>query len=263
MNKLILSIACLALALSTIAVIGSPDRTKSPVRDEQQKDDQRFDALEKRLDELSDDVMTLMRAARQAAPKPRANAEDPSTRAGRNEANAPQQENNSGTVGDNELDSRIAALEQKLRRRNPFGQWMAKSEELETALGLTKEQSAQAKQLFNEVKDQTLELLSITNEDGRAPLDDLVDDFRKGMNFKQALGELVKRMEASIPGSSDTYSDRMQGIEGGLFERLEGALNNDQMERLRKANIAPTMVQTGYDPVGEYIRQSLEADGKR
>ena len=117
--------------------------------------------------------------------------------------------------------------------------------------------------MFNEVKDQTLELLSIASEEGIAPLDEMAEDFRQGMEFKPALDRLVKRMEATIPGTDDTYAERMQGVEQGLFDRLENTLSDSQFERLKKANIAPTMIQTGYDPVGEYIRKSLEADGKR
>ena len=207
--------------------------------------------------------MQLMRDSARSNRKVREKPTGPADKTRKPGANILANQGSDNLPAADQLDSRLAALENKLRHRNPFGQWIATSEELEAELRLSKDQSAQAERLFNEVKDQTLELLSIASEEGIAPLDEMAEDFRQGMEFKPALDRLVKRMEATIPGTDDTYAERMQGVEQGLFDRLESTLSDSQFERLKKANIAPTMIQTGYDPVGEYIRKSLEADGKR
>ena len=157
-----------------------------------------------------------------------------------------------------QMSSRLAALENKLRKRNPWGQWMASVDELDAVLELTSEQSKQAKGWFDEVKDQTLELLAIANEEGVSPLAAMVSDFHNKVGFKKALNQLVERMEATIPGSDESYADRMRGVESELFERFQGTLSDEQFEQLKTLNIAPSMVQTGYDPVGEYIRKRVE-----
>ena len=263
MNKLILGVAVLALTISIFAMVRSQAQSLSAGRAQTSKADQRLSQLEKRLDDLSDDVMAIMRAQGGDQKEVPSKAGDPSLKLDSKDAQRTQAPSGVAAPAAERLDSRLAALENKLRHRNPFGQWIATSEELEAELRLSKDQSTQVERLFNEVKDQAFELLSIANEEGVAPLDEMAEDFRQGMEFKPALDRLVKRMEATIPGTGETYAERMQGIERVLFERLEGSLDDSQFERLKKADIAPTMIQTGYDPVGEYIRKSLETKGGR
>ena len=263
MNQMVLGVSGLALAVSVYALFGR-EETGVPVRAAPAVHaDGRLDQIEARLDALSDEVMGISRALKAGSRMADSADREPQRRSAGSGNQPGYAQNRSAPPAADQLDSRLAALENKLRQRNPFGQWMATSEELTSTLGLNSEQSVQAKALFNEVKDETLELLSIANEEGSSPLDEMAEDFRQGMEFKPALDRLVKRMEATIPGTNETYGQRMQGIERSLFERLEGALDDSQFEQLKKANIAPTMIQTGYDPVGEYIRRSLEADAKR
>jgi len=263
MNQVILVVSGLALAVSVYALFGGGDTGVPVMAAPAAQSEGRLDQIEARLDALSDEVMGISRALKAGNRKAATADTEPQRRFTGLGAEANQDRKRSAAPAADQLDSRLAALENKLRHRNPFGQWMATVEELESTLGMTSEQSVQAKAMFNEVKDQTLELLSVANEEGKSPLDEMTEDFRQGMEFKPALDRLVKRMEATIPGTSETYGQRMQGIERSMFERLEDTLDDSQFERLREANIAPTMIQTGYDPVGEYIRQSLEADAKR
>ncbi len=262
MNQVVLGVSIVALAVSVFAWMNAS--SDLPAEKTASTDfDRRLSILEQRFDELSDDVMQLMRDSEGSSRKASKKVTDPADKTLKPGAAIPANQANEEVPVADQLDSRLAALENKLRHRNPFGQWIATSEELKAELRLSKDQSAQAERLFNEIKDQTLELLSIANEEGVAPLDEMAEDFRQGMEFKPALDRLVVRMEATIPGTDDTYAERMQGVEQGLFDRLESTLSDSQFERLKKANIAPSMIQTGYDPVGEYIRKSLEADGKR
>ena len=250
MQRLPLVIATLALGLSLSAWLrpavqvdatGSPASLEAP---------ERLTEIERRLDELSDDVLTLLRTQRQEG---QARTTQPQLGAkGEGLPTTPEE------TKPKDLDARLSALENQFRQRNEKGQWIASAEELGAMFKWSPETKAQATAWFNEAKDQALSVLSAPNEDGVSPLDQMADDFVAQIDFAEAMKRLDERMKQTVPGGDETYADQMKRLENRLFERFEGMLSDDEYQRFRDLNLAPTMIYTGYDPMQGHLQKVLE-----
>ena len=172
MQRLPLVVATLALGLSLSAWLRPAvhvDATGSPASLEVPE---RLTEIERRLDELSDDVLRLVRAQRRAQRQEgQGRATQPQlTAKGQGLPTTPEQTKSA------DLDARLSALEHQFRQRNEKGQWIASAEELGAMFKWSPDQKAQATAWFNEAKDQALSVLSAPNEDGVSPLDQMADD---------------------------------------------------------------------------------------
>jgi len=250
MQRLSLVIATLALGLSLSAWLRPAvhvDATGSPANLDEPE---RLTEIERRLDELSDDVLRLLRAQRQEghdrATQPQLGAK------GQGLPTTPEQTKPA------DLDARLSALEHQFRQRNEKGQWIASAEELGAMFKWSPDQKAQATAWFNEAKDQALSVLSAPNEDGVSPLDQMADDFVEQIGFAKAMKRLDERMKQTVPGGDETYAERMKRIENTLFEHFAGMLSDDEYQHFQDLNLAPTMIYTGYDPMQGHLQKVLE-----
>ena len=145
------------------------------------------------------------------------------------------------------------------RHRNKHGEWSPKMSELKDELKLTEKQQTSAKNIFDSGKDEMLSLFQTQQEDGGSLLDDFVADLQDGITPALAYKTFEERIwEENIPGSDKTYLAEIIEIRNNMFADLKGEFDDGQYSNLETLKVDPLGVQTGYDPVKEYVEAQLE-----
>ena len=177
--------------------------------------------------------------------------------------NALVKEENAEVLEDVVVDRVQARLEKKMdkiaaRRRTPRGEWIAPMDELSEALSLDTRQAAKAQQIFDDARDQTFDLFKIEQADGGSMVDDVVSDLKSGMPQHEAWGRFMKRIFSdTIPGTEDTYLSRLIELRGSVFSDLGANLSDAQVSTLEGLKIDPLRVETGHDPIRQYVEEAL------
>ncbi|MEE2787511.1 MAG: hypothetical protein VX589_09245 [Myxococcota bacterium] len=154
------------------------------------------------------------------------------------------------------LEAKLERLASRRAHRNAGGQWKASMNELAQALDLDDQTAEMAYGVFNAARDDAFALLQQPRQDGRTLLDDLVDDIRRGET--QPEKQLMKRLfSQTVPGTKTTYMAKMISISENVSADLTDHLSEAQMNKLKSLNVALLEVDTGYDPVGDYVRRAL------
>lgn len=154
------------------------------------------------------------------------------------------------------------ALEAKVseivtRPRTGQGEWIAPVAELSELLNLSPETSERVTQVFNTAHDASFELLSKPREDGSSMLDDLVGDLQElghPRGFQRWLGRLG---QTEVPDGEGTYAQAYGSLRSTVLDRLQTTLTDEQMRRFEDAKVAPLRVDTGHDPVRDYVEAAL------
>lgn len=142
------------------------------------------------------------------------------------------------------------------RRRTPRGEWIAPIDELADELKLDETQADSARRIFDAARDQTFELFKTERADGGSLVDDLAQDIREGMPPPEATKRFIRRIfSETIPGTETKYLDRLIALRGDVFGDLSETLSGSQVETLDTLNIDPLRVETGYDPIREYVEK--------
>ena len=144
------------------------------------------------------------------------------------------------------------------RRRTPRGEWIAPIDELADELKLDAAQADSARRIFDAARDQTFELFKTERADGGSLVDDLAQDIREGMPPPEATKRFIRRIFSErIPGTETKYLDRLIELRGDVFGDLSETLSGSQVETLDTLNIDPLRVETGYDPIREYVEKAV------
>ncbi len=155
-----------------------------------------------------------------------------------------------------QLDAKLERLASRQRNRNMGGEWKAPIDELADELELSDVQKETATAVFDDARDEVFDLLKSTRPDGGSLLDDLVTSLRKG--DPDALQGFIQRIFSErIPGGERTYVAEMISLSEKVRSNLSSHLSAGQMEKLKTLNVAVLEVETGYDPVEEYITNAL------
>ena len=145
------------------------------------------------------------------------------------------------------------------RHRNKHGEWSPKMNDLKDELKLTEKQQISAKNIFDTGKDEMLSLFQTQQADGSSLLDDFVADLQDGVTPALAHKTFEERIwEENIPGSDKTYLAEIIEIRNNMFSELKGEFDESQYSNLETLKVDPLGVQTGYDPVREYVEGQLE-----
>jgi hypothetical protein len=154
-----------------------------------------------------------------------------------------------------QLETRISEV--VTRPRTHQGEWIAPLNELAQMLALSPEATERLTHVFNEAHQASFELLSKVREDGSTMLDDLVDDLRTlgpPRGFQRWLGRLD---QSQVPGGEGTYAQAYGEIRVDVLSSLKTSLTDEQMRRFEVSKVAPLRVNTGYDPVRDYVEAAL------
>jgi len=145
------------------------------------------------------------------------------------------------------------------RERGGDGKWKAPIDDLTKELKLTETQKADATRVFNAARDASFTLLKTQRLDGGCMLDDLVAALKSGVDQEEAGRQFFKRIfTEKVPGTDTTYVAEYIDMEQGTSDALAQKLDAAQMKRLKSLHVNLLEVQTGYDPVGDYIRAKLQ-----
>jgi hypothetical protein len=154
---------------------------------------------------------------------------------------------------------KLDSMASRDRQRGDDGKWKAPLDELSKELKLTETQSADAKRIFDGCRDASFTLLKTQRLDGGCLLDDFVAALKGGVDPEEAGKQLFKRIfTEKVPGTDTTYVAEYIDMEQGAREALAQKLDAAQMKRLRNLHVDLLEVQTGYDPIGDYVRAKVQ-----
>ncbi len=228
-------------------VVAAVEGLRGDLRDMRQSLDRRIGALERRV------ATGAQRAASEAS------ATEVAEEAGGLTGMAPGSEDAESLADDvaRRVEERMSEKIDRLagRERNGQGEWKAPIDELTEELSLDETQQERAKQIFDRAKDEMYALLKTTRLDGGSLLDDLADDLAQGGDIQETFGRFIgKLISDRVPGTDDTYLAHILESRRGLEGELGTHLSDEQMVEFRRLRVDFFDVNTGYDPVGDYIR---------
>lgn len=145
------------------------------------------------------------------------------------------------------------------REYSDDGRWKAPIDELAEELALDDAAKAEAKRIFDGVKDRGYALLKVQRLDGGTLLDDFVAALKNGPDAETATREFFKRIVSErVPGTDTTYLAGFIEIGTDADRELASKLDRATMTKLRALRIDYLDVKTGYDPTGDYVRARLQ-----
>lgn len=145
------------------------------------------------------------------------------------------------------------------RQYSEDGRWKAPIDELAAELSLDETAKAEAKRIFDGVKDRGYALLKVQRLDGGTLLDDFVAALKNGPDAETATREFFKRIVSErVPGTDETYLAGFLEIGVDADRELASKLDRATMTKLRALRIDYLDVKTGYDPTGDYVRARLQ-----
>jgi hypothetical protein len=154
---------------------------------------------------------------------------------------------------------KIEALAARDKERGDDGKWKAPIDELSKEISMTETQKAEAKRIFEASRDETYALLKTQRLDGGSLLDDFAAALKSGADPTESTKSLFTRIfSEKVPGSDRTYLAEFIAIEQGVQDQLGRHLDAAQVKRLKSLRVDLLDVNTGYDPVGDYIKAKLQ-----
>ena len=140
------------------------------------------------------------------------------------------------------------------RDRTEWGEWKAPIDELAEELDMSEGQKAAAIKIFDKARGDFAELLDTKREDGTSVLSDFAEDLKAGTPQEEAQKDFVWAIQhENKPGSDTSILQELLLIKEDVMQDLLEELDEDQMRRLRKLKVDSLLVQTGYDPIKDYI----------
>ncbi len=271
MSSSTVSIVISAVTLCLVAVVAA--RTSGAATGSGDDVAARLAAIEKRLDAV-DELRAEIRGIAERAEK-RASAADrrvapplpavpaaapPAGRA----ADPAVAKDDAGALADavvEKIEQRMNEKAAKVagREYSEDGRWKAPIDELAAELSLDDTAKAEAKRIFDGVKDRGYALLKVQRLDGGTLLDDFVAALKNGPDAETATREFFKRIVSErVPGTDDTYLAGFLEIGMDADRELASKLDRATMTKLRALRIDYLDVKTGYDPTGDYVRARLQ-----
>jgi hypothetical protein len=154
---------------------------------------------------------------------------------------------------------KIEAMAARDHQRGDDGKWKAPIDDLAKEISLDEKQKAEAKRIFDASRDETYALLKTMRLDGGSLLDDFASALKSGGDPVETTKSLFARVfSEKVPGSDRTYLAEFIAIEQSVQEQLGRQLGAAQMKRLKGLHVDLLDVDTGYDPVGDYIRAKVQ-----
>jgi hypothetical protein len=157
------------------------------------------------------------------------------------------------------ISEKLDAMAGRDKERGEDGKWKAPLDDLATELKMTDAQKAQAKKVFDHVRDETFTLLKTQRLDGGSILDDYAGALKGGADPTETTKALFTRIfTEKVPGGDRSYLTEFIAMHQDAEEQLGRQLDAGQMKRLKSLRVDLLDVRTGYDPVGDYVRAKVQ-----
>lgn len=157
------------------------------------------------------------------------------------------------------LGEKMEKIADRNRDRNMSGEWKAPFDELSKELALTEDQQREARAIFDEARDEIFVLLKTTRLDGGSLLDDFAAALKNGDDPGEATKGLFQRIFTDkVPGTDRTYLTDLLALKTDVRAALSRHVDEGQVKKLDGLRVDLLDVQTGYDPVGDYVRAKVQ-----
>ncbi len=154
---------------------------------------------------------------------------------------------------------RLEAMSNRDKERGEDGKWKAPLDDLAVELKLSDAQKAEAKKIFDHVRDEAFTLLKTQRLDGGSLLDDYAAALKSGADVAETTRQFFgKIMSDKVPGTAQTYLAEFITMHQDAEDQLAHQLDAGQMKRLKSLRVDLLDVKTGYDPVGDYVRAKVQ-----
>lgn len=158
-----------------------------------------------------------------------------------------------------QVTEKMEAMAARDKQRGDDGKWKAPIDDLAKELSFDEKQKAEAKRIFDASRDETFALLKTMRLDGGSLLDDYAAALKSGADPAETTKGLFTRLfSEKVPGSDRTYIAEFIAMEQSVQDQLARQLGAAQVKRLKSLHVDLLDVNTGYDPVGDYVRAKLQ-----
>ena len=159
------------------------------------------------------------------------------------------------------VEEQMERLAAEKRHRGSDGKWKPPMDVMVKTLDLSDTQRDALDRVFDGARDETFVLLRAQRPEGGSLLDDFASDLKNSEQPSQAYARLFGAITSkTVPGRNQTYLQAFEESEGRVRESIAGHLDPRQRELFDALNVDVFDVKTGYDPVGDYVKERL-ADG--
>ena len=90
--------------------------------------------------------------------------------------------------------------------------------------------------------------------DGGNFVDDFVEILKNGNNEEAGTQVYMKLFSEKVPGTDDTYIQRILAIQQDINKSLKTLFNDDQWKAYQHSGQDPLKIETGHDPWADYFR---------
>jgi hypothetical protein len=134
-------------------------------------------------------------------------------------------------------------------------------QELSDTLGLNQYQKQKTADLINQAKYEAFEVVSLPREDGTS----LMDEFSQAILHsdeprKEGMRVLMKLLVDDVPGSDQSYFDRLMQIRRQALDEAGASMSPEQAENLGSMKINVFGVDTGYNPITDYFKGAMAGE---
>lgn len=264
-NTVIAGIAVLTLATTAYVAITLPKAQTAPTRSsglqesstsataaETEELAQLRDEIRSLSERLDQQVETLNRLVERVEAAPVVSGTTPNFDRARNSDPTEDLAVRVAETVQSQLDAKLDRMASRQQNRNMGGEWKAPIDELAAELGLDDRQKESARIVFDQARDQVFDILKTKRDDGGSLLDDLAEGLKAG--DPDAFGAFMGRMfTEKVPGTEVTYLGEFMALTEQVKGDLSSHFDSQQLKKLETLNVAVLEVETGYDPVGDYL----------
>jgi len=156
------------------------------------------------------------------------------------------------------LEKKMEQLAARARYRGADGKWKPPIAELTSSLGLDPDQERALRGIFNGARDEALALLNEERPDGGSLLTDFADDIAESGDAGGATKRFFGRMtKETVPGREQTYLNALFEVGERVQANVDAQLDEPERRAFRELNVDVFEVQTGHDPLGDFVKARL------
>ncbi len=157
------------------------------------------------------------------------------------------------------LEDKMEQMAARARFRGADGQWKPPIEAVTRELDLNEQQESSLRDVFDRARDEAFALLDERDVNDVSILQRFADDIRESGDIGASTGRFFVRLASeNVPGRDQTHLQALEELGSQVKERAGAHLDDRQRQEMEALNLDVFDVKTGYDPIGDYIRQRME-----
>jgi len=156
------------------------------------------------------------------------------------------------------VEAKMEMLAARQRNRGEDGRWKPPIGELARELGLDDPQQRKLDAVFRSARDEVFAILGTERPDGTSLLDDFAHELKETEDYGKTVGWFFGRLvKERVPGTQQTYLAASIELSERVQAQAQAHLDERQRTRFQELQLDVLEVNTGYDPVGDYIKERL------